>query len=310
MALSLLAVIIGVVNIGVKSGSSGFETGDGFQFGGGKSGVALVQIHGIIVSDDESPGFTSAQKTVEQLDLAVDDSSVAAVLLDVDSPGGDSGAVKQIYDAVIRLKRKKPVVAAVSGNATAGGYYIASASDRIFAFEASTLGYIGAVMIHVNAGEYLKNSGIRVRLMEDLKYGSTPFPLSDLTPGESGLYTDLLQDAYQQFLNDVSEGRGQSIKAIRNIGEGRIFSGKQAKSEQIIDDIGGRKEALEAIRVILKTGQSLSIFKPAERGILDLLKNQIRESKTECPAIHSPVLYLYPGSLTGYKSFIKCITPE
>lgn len=311
MALSLLAVIIGVVNIGVKSGSSGFETDGGFVFGGGRSGVALVPIRGIIVSDTTLTGYTSAQNTVEQLDMALTDSSVAAVLLDVDSPGGDSGAVKRIYDAVIRLKRKKPVVSVIAGNATAGGYYIASASDRIFAYESSTVGFIGTAMVHMNASEYLRKNGIEVQLLENLKYGSTPYPFSSLNADESDQYRDLLGDAYQQFLNDVAEGRGQSIKAITNIGQGRVYSGRQAKAEQIIDDIGGRKEALEAIRLILKTGKNLSLLKPVKQGaFLDLPGFKREGGPGSCPAIHSPVLYLYPGSLAGYKSFLKCLSPD
>ena len=116
-----------------------------------------------------------------------------------------------------------------------------------------------------------------------------------------GRYDRFLNDAYQQFIEDVSKGRKKAKDDVLKWAEGRIFSGREARSQQIVDDIGGREEAVAAIKIILKTDQDLPLLR-APRSIMEEIFGEAgvrfgfrNQAPNPLSLLRAPVLYLYPG---------------
>ena len=261
LAFSLLSLLVGIVQIGVQSGESRFSTPTSNFLTAGQAGIARIDIVGPIEDGFSAPGSTGAQDVVDQIEEASRNAAIRGVLLYVNSPGGTVGATRRIYDALIELRAKKPIVAVVTDVAASGGYYVASASDAIFAYESTILGSIGAIAIHPNIGPFLDRHGVQIQTLTAGKYKDSSYPFRNLTEEEREMYQQVLDDAYQQFLADVAEGRKKSIKDVREWADGKIYSGRQAKAIQMIDDIGGQKEAVEKIKLILKTDEDLPVYR-------------------------------------------------
>lgn len=302
LALSGFSVIIGVIQIASGSGRSGFsDTADAVLFSG-RSGVARIDIDYMI---SEGPQL---EMTMDVLKQAKEDPSVRAVLLHINSPGGSVGAVKRLYDRIQDLSTNKPVVASITDVAASGGYYIATAADAIFAYESSIIGSIGVISLHPNIGPFLNEHGIRIRTIKAGKYKDQSYPFRDLTDEELEMQTAVIDDAYRQFLADVAEGRNQSRKVVETWADGRIYSGKEAKALQMIDEIGGMDEAVVKIKLLLKTDEDLPILRP-EVDVLDRILNALpgtggvfgmSDGRTIRPGM---LYYLYPPSLPSLPSF-------
>lgn len=301
LALSVLAVVIGTVSIGLASRHQEFQSPTESFFSSGRAGIALVELHGVINDGRGGPGQPGADRIVARLKEAEESSSIRAVIIAINSPGGAVGATKKIYNAVRQLRKKKPVVAVISDIAASGGYYVASACDRIFAYEGSLIGSIGVIGFHPNVSGFLNQHGVTVTPLKAGRFKDSSYPFRDLTPEERDMVQRTLDDAYLQFLNDVKEGRGQSLDTVRRWAEGRIVSGKQAEIDQMITDLGGREEAVTAIKLILKTDRELPILEP-ERGFWEEimaggLGNQARAIEDAHFLWSGRLFYIYPMGL-------------
>ncbi|MEQ8353521.1 MAG: signal peptide peptidase SppA [Leptospiraceae bacterium] len=261
LAFSLLSLLVGIIQIGVQSRESKFSTPTSNFLTAGQAGIARIDIVGPIEDGFSAPGSTGAQDIVDQIDEASRNPGIRGILLYVNSPGGTVGATRRIYDALMEVRPKKPIVAVVTDVAASGGYYIASASDAIFAYESSILGSIGAIAIHPNIGPFLDKHGVQIQTLTAGRYKDASYPFRNMTEEERQMYQQVLDDAYQQFLADVAEGRKKSIKDVREWADGKIFSGRQAKAIQMIDDLGGEKEAVEKLKIILKTDEDLPVYR-------------------------------------------------
>ncbi|MCB1168119.1 MAG: S49 family peptidase, partial [Leptospiraceae bacterium] len=136
------------------------------------------------------------------------------------------------------------------------------------------IGSIGVIAVHPNIGPFLDKHGIQIQTLTAGKYKDSSYPFRNLTEEERQMYQDILDDAYRQFLADVAEGRKKSIKDVQQWAEGRIYSGRAAKAMQMIDDIGGEKEALAKLKIILKTDEDLPVYR-VERSFMDRLFGQM-----------------------------------
>jgi protease-4 len=318
LMLSMVSVVLGIANIGVASSDSPFTSSTESFLTAGRAGIALIEIEGAIVDGYYGNG---ADRIVEQLEQAENNAAVRAVLLSINSPGGAVGATKKIYERVMQLRLTKPVVAVVSDIAASGGYYIASACDRIFAYEGSLVGSIGVISIRPNVSDFLQRYGVQIETLKAGRYKDMSYPFRDLTDEERAMYDRFLNDAYQQFLEDVSKGRKKAKDDVLKWGEGRIYSGREARSQQIIDEIGGRGEAVAAIKIMLKTDQDLPLLR-APRSLLEELLSETgvrfasgaygvlpgQSDELANSLLQSPVLYLYPGGPGFSLKLIRAVT--
>lgn len=307
LALSLVSVFLGILQVVVTGKNQGFQSQNESFFDSGKAGIAKITVYGAIMDGEQGSGGVDASTLIKQLEEARDSNSIRAIMLVINSPGGSVGAVKKVYDTILSVKREKPVVAVVVDMAASGGYYLASACDRIFAYEGSILGSIGVISYLPDYSGIMQKYGVRFETVKSGDYKDFSSPFRGLRPEERQMYQQVLDDAYMQFMKDVAEGRGQALSTVRQWADGRVFSGKQAKAEQIIDDIGGEPEAIEAVKLILKTTRDLPVFEKEVEWWEVFSRSMGRgselpffgiKSNVACTHLTMPagVLYMLPGA--------------
>ena len=210
--------------------------------------IALIRIEGAIQAGESSlfAPTTSSEEIAQLLKQAREDPSIRAVVIRVNSPGGEAGASQEIYREILRLRDAgKPVVVSVGSIATSGGYYIACAADRILAEPGAIVGSIGAIMIVPQFEEFFERLGVRFVVIKggELKDIGTPFRA--ITPEEREILQEMITDVHEQFIQDVAEGRNLPIEKVREIADGRPFTAQQARELGLIDDFGNLNDAIE-----------------------------------------------------------------
>jgi protease IV len=225
---------------------------------GGRPHVAVVVAEGSISMEgggllDGGSGITAKalKKTLRKL---AKDNSVKAVVLRIDSPGGSALASDLIWHELRELGKKKPLIASVGGMAASGGYYLASAAQRIIAERTSIVGSIGVVGGKLVLGQALEKYGVNTFTLaasDEPGAAERAAYLSALTPWDSPTrerVKETMIDIYDLFLDRVSQGRGVPVDKIKPHAEGRIWSGEQGKERGLVDDFGGLSDAIRLAR--------------------------------------------------------------
>jgi protease IV len=212
-----------------------------------KGKIAVIYAIGAIESgdgDDETIGSDRIAKAIRQ---ARKDTTVSAIVLRVNSPGGSALASDVMWRETILAKKEKPFVVSMGDVAASGGYYIACAADKIFAKENTITGSIGVFGVLPDAqGFFNKKMGItfdRVMTNDHADMGTFSRALTDK---EYRVIQEGVEDIYDDFLTKVAEGRNMTKEAVDEIGQGRVWSGIDAKRIGLIDEFGGLKEAIAA----------------------------------------------------------------
>jgi protease-4 len=207
--------------------------------------IAYLALAGAIgPGTKEERSMLAADWAAAELRHLAEDGSVAAVVLRVDSPGGDALASARLYHAVRETRKKKPVVVSMGEAAASGGYYVAAAADHIVAHPFTLTGSIGIFGGKIVAAELADTIGLG---HEDFRRGEfaafyDPFqPFSE--KGRAKLRTEL-SFLYERFLRDVAEGRGKPLESIREVAQGRVWTGKEALARELVDELGGLGRAV------------------------------------------------------------------
>ncbi len=247
-------------------------TDDGLP-GGAK--VAVVEVEGIIGADAARGLDTDG--VIRVLGEYRDDPAVRAVVLRINSPGGVVAPTQEIFTAVRRLREaKKPVVASLGSVAASGGYYVAVAADRIYASPGTLTGSIGVVMQLANLEGLLKKVGVEYVVVKAGAYKDVGNMARAMTPEERRILQSLLDDVYDQFISAVADGRGLDPQAVRAFAEGRIYSGRQAQSLKMVDDLGGLEDAIEAAAKMAGLPAKPKVIYPRRRfSLRELLRNEL-----------------------------------
>ena len=214
--------------------AGGTEAG-GFSSFGDRIGV--VDLDGVILSP---------QPVVGQLKKFGDDSSIKAIIIHVNSPGGGVAASEEIYREVKRIRdeKKKRIVVSIETVGASGAFYVASASNKIYADKGSIVGSIGVIAQWVNYGDLLKWAKMKNITISrgDLKDAGDP--TRDLTPQEQAYFQSLVDNMYGQFIHDVATGRHTPEDKIKPLATGQVWTGEQALPLGLIDQQGGFRIAL------------------------------------------------------------------
>jgi protease-4 len=239
---------------------------DGLPTGGAKVGV--VEIEGIIVDG------TAA---VRELREHAENPSIKAVVLRVNSPGGVVAPTQEIFAAIQRARKAgKPVVATLGAVAASGGYYIATAADRIYANPGTLTGSIGVVMQMANIEGLLKKVGVEYVVVKAGSYKDVGNFARTMSPEERKMLQALLDDVYSQFVGAVAEGRGLERSEVLAFAEGRIYSGQQAVALKMVDEMGGFEDAVEAAGKLANiTGRPKLVYPRKRFSFKDLLENRL-----------------------------------
>jgi len=243
--LVLLLLGSGFLNIALLLGSiAGGTTGitqETVQAGSGKDKVAVIPLHGII-EGSSSAQFNRFMTTAEA------DSSVKAIVLDIDSPGGTVTASDEIYNRLklFKAKRPIPVVVSMGSLATSGGYYAACGADYVFAQPTTFTGNIGVLMPRYNFSKLMEKYGVEETTIVSTgaKFKNAGSSFRPESPEEKQYMQELADSAFTQFKDVVKAGRSSKLKGnVEDIANGKVYTAKTAKDLGLIDDVGYLEDA-------------------------------------------------------------------
>ncbi len=196
--------------------------------------IARINIEGLIRSN---------QDRVEALER-LENSRAAAVVVHINSPGGTTAGSEQLYDALTRLKAKKPLVVVVEGLAASGGYITAIAADHIVAQQSSLVGSIGVLFQIPNFSELMKTVGVKVEEVKSSPLKAAPNGFEPTSPEARAALESLVKDSYAWFRGLVKERRGMDDALLEKVSDGRVFTGRQAIDLKLVDELGDEKAAI------------------------------------------------------------------
>ena len=249
--LVLLSVVFGggrAEGISVGGHRSRFEeqfvTGDEDV----KDKIAVIYVTGVISSSQD--GYDTEEGMVadiqDELQQAVDDKHVKAIILRINSPGGEVVASDTIYQAVVAARDKKPIVANIDTVGASGAYYVAVGADYIMANELSITGSIGVIMESFTFDGLADKVGIKFYTFKSGKYKDILNPSREPTDDEKALVQDLVMEVYDKFVGIVADERDMKVEDLKNgLADGRILSGKQALDAGFVDGLGYFDDAID-----------------------------------------------------------------
>jgi protease-4 len=217
--------------------------------GDGSDVIAVVPVEGTIAPADNTVGGTQPTTTPEGLADALrqagQDTSVVAVVLEINSPGGGVTAGDEMHQSILDFKKNtgKPVVVSMGDTAASGGYYISTAADRIVANETTLTGSLGVIIPLNNYAEAADKYGIKQVVIKSGKYKDMGSAFREMTPDEREIFQTIVNQDYAEFVDVISEGRDIPEDRVREIADGRVYSGSQAKDLGLVDSFGSLDEA-------------------------------------------------------------------
>src|SRR3954470_19396172 len=228
--VTVVVVIVAVVGAGLA-----FTGNRGAITGGPGGGIARVNIEGLIrASRPRSEALTRLAE-----------SNAKAVIVHINSPGGTVAGSEQLYDALAKVKAKKPMVVVVDGLAASGGYVAAMASDQIVASQSSIVGSIGIIFQYPNVTELLKTVGVQVETIKSSPLKAAPSGLEPTSPEARAAVEALIADSYDWFKALVRDRRHLDADLLQKVSDGRVFTGRQAIGLKLIDALGDEQLAID-----------------------------------------------------------------
>lgn len=229
--------------------------------------VAVIRIEGVIMDSRE---------TIEELRRFRDNPSIKAVVLRIDSPGGGVVPSQEIHTEVLKARKdgRLKVVASMGNLAASGGYYIAAATDKIVANPGTLTGSIGVIMELANVQGLLEKVGVQSVVIKSGRYKDLASPFRAMSKEDRGLLQNVLDDVHDQFIQAVAAGRALKVEEVRPLADGRIFTGRQARTAKLVDELGDLQDAIKlAARLVGIEGEP-RVVEPRKRfSLRDLLEN-------------------------------------
>jgi protease IV len=242
------------------------------SFSGFGSKIAVVELDGVIFSP---------KQIVPQLKKFADDDSVKAIIIHVNSPGGGVAASEEIYREVKRIRdeKKKRIVASIETVGASGAYYVASATNKIYADKGSVVGSIGVIAEWVNYGELLRWAKLHAITLKAGEFKDTGNPTREMTPSEREYMQGLIDNMHTQFIQAVADGRHAKEVDIRAIANGKVWTGEQAFSMKLVDQIADFEGAVkDTARAVNISGEPTLVYPPkTRRSGLDLLFGDVSD---------------------------------
>jgi protease-4 len=225
-------------------------------FGIGTGDIAVIDITGPIMFGSEggfNPSNVDANQVISNLEQIKKD-KMKGLLLRLNSPGGTASASAAIYKKIISVKKSTnlKVYAIMEDVAASGAYYIASSSDVIYSHPTTMTGSIGVIMQLPNYSELGNKIGYKTNTIKSGKFKDIGNGARNMTDDEKKLLQDMINDTYQEFVNDVSAGRKLPVERVKQLADGRIYTGNQAKANKLVDEVGTEEDAVNALAKVLR----------------------------------------------------------
>lgn len=315
LAFLLFLCILGfcVLMVGgvLLNGLSGGRAGSVGSIGLGDK-LGLVRIEGIIMQGDEQ------QSWIDSLRKLAEEPRIKGLIVRIDSPGGTVGASQELYETLnkIRLNHKKPVYVSMGDLAASGGYYTATAADTIYAMKGTLTGSIGVIMSLPQISELSKKLGVGTETIKSGRFKDSGSFMRPMTQEEREMFGALIQDTFNQFIGDVMARRQAQLTAalklfpedqwaafkftkptdlnaeafLRQIADGRVYTGQQALKLGLIDQIGSLEDVKEALGKKVGLGPNPDVYEVTKRkSLFDMVRGEVGDL---IPSGHSPLQYM------------------
>jgi protease IV len=217
-----------------------FIVGSLASVGAGKIGV--VEIEGTI---------TDMKDAMEDVVKFREDDSIRGVILRINSPGGAVGPTQEIYSEIKKMKRLKKVYVSMGSVCASGGYYIAVTGDKVYASPSTITGSIGVIMQQTVVEDLMKKIGVEANTIKSGIMKDTGTPFRKMRDDERQYLQGVIDSIYEQFVNDVAEGRKMPVDRVKQLADGRIYTGLQAKETGLIDNIGNFYDVVDDMQKTL-----------------------------------------------------------
>ena len=246
--------------------------------GTGENKIVMIPISGVITDKPTDniflniPGMVHViKKTLEQVAA---DSNVKAVIFTVDSPGGGITASDIIYNNIKRFKETtgKTVVVYMQNVAASGGYYVSIAADKIIAHPTTITGSIGVIMPIINVSKLIDKYGIEENSIKSGRMKDIGSPLKEMLPEEKEVLSEIVDEMYMRFITLISKERELPIDQVRILADGRIFTGKQAVNNGLIDQVGYLEDAIDIAKDLAGLKEATIIKYERKLSVGDFLK--------------------------------------
>jgi protease IV len=227
------------------------------------SKIAVLSINGVIQDTGDAESFFESplynhRAFMEQLDYVKEADDVKAIILQVNSPGGGVVESAQIHDKIkeIQKETKKPVYVSMGSMAASGGYYVSAPADKIFASPETLTGSLGVIMQGVNYAGLAEKYGVEFTTIKSGPYKDIMSPSRPMTEEEREILQSMIDNSYEGFVKVISEGRDMSVARVKEIADGRIYDGRQAKQLNLIDGFGYLEDVIDSVRKDQKLGDA------------------------------------------------------
>jgi protease IV len=253
----LLLVLAGCVTVKVSLFEEPEPLKEQTISGYGRDKVLLMEIHGMVAEGPHRilgllSGVTTPSRVKENLEKAAKDDRIKAVVLKINSPGGTVSAADVILHELqsFKAERHLPIVVCLEGLAASGGYYVAQAGDTIMAYPTCITGSIGVIAMKFNFRGLMDKVGVDTDLVKTGAWKDFWSPFRAATPKEKEMMQQIIEEFYRKFVNVVAEGRKMSLKEVKQVADGRIFTAPQARDLRLVDKIGYLDDALKEAQTL------------------------------------------------------------
>jgi protease-4 len=234
--------------------------------------IGVVDLDGVILD---------STTVVQELKKFGDDDSIKAIVIHVNSPGGGVAASEEIYREVKRIRdeKKKRIVSSISTVGASGAYYVSSATNKIYADNGSVVGSIGVISEWVNYGDLMKWAKLKPEVLTVGEFKDTGDPSRDMTPAERAYLQSLIDNMYGQFVQAVADGRHAKVDDIKAISDGKVWTGQQALSMHMIDQVADFEAAVDdTAKSVGISGKPVLVHPERDRkSLLDLMFGDISQ---------------------------------
>src|SRR5437773_7335645 len=234
--------------------------------------IGVVDLEGVILDPND---------VVDQLRKFADDDSIKAIIIHVNSPGGGVAASEEIYREVKRVRdeKHKRIVASIETVGASGAYYVASATNKIYADNGSIVGSIGVIAQWVNYGDLLRWAKLKDITLKAGTFKDTGSPTRDLTPAEQAYLQSLIDNMHTQFIQAVADGRKAKFADIKAIADGKVWTGQQAFTMHLVDQLADFEAAVDdTAKAVGISGKPVLVHPEKDRKtLLDLLLGDVSE---------------------------------
>ncbi|MFJ7511341.1 signal peptide peptidase SppA [Peribacillus simplex] len=215
--------------------------------------IAVFDVEGTIQDTGEASLLSSAtynhRAFMDKLKMAEENDDIKGIILRVNSPGGGVVESAEIYDKILDIKKvKKPVYVSMGSMAASGGYYISAPADKIYASPETMTGSLGVIMHGYNYEKLAEKYGVEFETIKSGPHKDIMSPTREMTGEEREILQNMINNSYDQFVKVIADGRGMTEKEVREIADGRIYDGRQAKENHLIDDFGHLDDVIAAMK--------------------------------------------------------------